>query len=149
MNSIYNKASSEAMIARINKLTPNSQPLWGKMSVSQMLQHCKLASDVAFGKMDLKINFAMRLLGRLLKKKVFYGGDMKKNSPTAKEFIITDYLEFEKVKADLIANLSRFANEGTSSIQLTNHPFWGKMTSEDWDALMWKHTNHHLEQFGV
>jgi len=149
MNSIYDKASCEAMIARINKLTPESKPLWGKMSAGQMLQHCKLASDVAYGKMDLKVNFLMRLLGRILKKKVFYGGDLKKNSPTAKEFIITDRIEFEKVKAELIANLTRFADEGTSSIKLTKHPFWGEMSSQDWDALMWKHTNHHLEQFGV
>lgn len=149
MNSIYDKASSEVMITRINNLTSESQPLWGKMSVDQMLHHCKLATDVAFGNQDLKINFLMKLLGKMLKKKVFYGGDMGKNSPTAKEFIITEHFDLEKVKSELIANFSRFAFEGTSSIKLMDHPFWGKMTYEDWDALMWKHTDHHLRQFGV
>lgn len=149
MNSIYDKTSSEVMIARINKLTPESQPLWGKMSVDQMLHHCKLATDVAFGDQDLKINFLMKLLGKMLKKKVFYGGNMGKNSPTAKEFIITEHFDLEKVKSELIANFSHFASEGTSSIKLMDHPFWGKMTYEDWDALMWKHTDHHLRQFGV
>ena len=149
MNSIYDKASNDAMIARINSLTPESKPLWGKMSAAQMLKHCKLASDVAFGKMDLKINFLMKFLGKLLKKKVFYGGDMGKNSPTAKEFIITENLDLETTKKELIANISRFSDEGKSSIQLLNHPFWGKMTYEDWDALMWKHLDHHLRQFGV
>ena len=149
MNSIYDKASNDAMIARINSLTSESKPLWGKMSVAQMLRHCKLASEVAFGKMDLKINFLMKFLGKLLKKKVFYGGDMGKNSPTAKEFIITENLDLETTKKELIVNISRFSSEGKTSIQLTEHPFWGKMTHEDWDALMWKHLDHHLRQFGV
>jgi Protein of unknown function (DUF1569) len=149
MNSIYDKTSNEATIVRMNKLTTESQALWGKMNAAQMCKHCSLAIDIAFGKGDLKVNFLMKLLGKLLKKSVFYGGEMKKNSPTAKEFIITDNLDLEKEKATLIASYSRFATEGKSCIKVTNHPFWGKMTFEDWDALMFKHINHHLEQFGV
>ena len=91
----------------------------------------------------------MKILGRLLKKKVFYGGGLQKNTPTAKEFIVNYNVDFEKAKQDLIHNLNRFANEGIASIKVMNHPFWGKLTYEDWDALLWKHTNHHLEQFGV
>ena len=149
MNSIFDKVSNEAIIDRINKLTPETKAVWGKMNAAQMCRHCTLASDVAFGKQDLKINFAMKILGKILKKKVFYGGNMGENSPTAKEFIITNELELEKTKAELIRNFSRFVTEGKSAITVMNHPFWGKMTYEDWDALMWKHTDHHLRQFGV
>jgi hypothetical protein len=149
MNSIYDKTSNDAIIARINKLSPESKALWGKMNAAQMCRHCSIALDIAFGTGDLKVNFLMRLLGKLLKKKVFYGGDMGKNSPTAKEFIVSESFEFEKTKAELIVRFSRFANEGKQVIKTMNHPFWGKMTYEDWDALLWKHTNHHLEQFGV
>jgi hypothetical protein len=149
MNSIYDKASNDSMIARINKLTPESKALWGKMNAAQMCRHCAIAIDIAFGKGDLKVNFLMKLLGKMLKKKVFYGGEMGKNSPTAKEFIITEDLDLQKTKAELITNFSRFASEGKSVIKTMNHPFWGKMTYEDWDALMWKHTDHHLKQFGV
>ena len=149
MNSIYDKTANDAMIARIHKLTPESRAIWGKMNAGQMLQHCKLASDVAFGKQDLKINFLMKLLGKILKKKVFYGGEMKKNSPTAKEFIITENIDFAKAKSEFISNFSKFSTEGKSAIKLMNHPFWGKLSYEDWDALMWKHTHHHLQQFGV
>ncbi len=149
MNSIYNKADNEAMIARINKLTPESKAIWGKMTADQMCVHCSRAIDVAFGKGDIKVNFVMRLLGKMLKKKVFYGGAMGKNSPTAKEFIITDHTDLEVAKAELITRFRRFADEGTSCIKLTDHPFWGKLTYEEWNLLMWKHTSHHLEQFGV
>jgi hypothetical protein len=80
---------------------------------------------------------------------VFYGGDMGKNSPTAKEFIIKETIDFKKAKEELIDDFSRFADEGKTVIKTMNHPFWGKMTYEDWDALMWKHVDHHLKQFGV
>jgi hypothetical protein len=48
MNSIYDKTSNDAMIARINKLTPESKPVWGKMNVAQMCKHCSLAINIAF-----------------------------------------------------------------------------------------------------
>lgn len=149
MNSIYDKTTIEQFIERINKITPQSQPLWGKMNAAQMLQHCKIASDVAFGTQDLKINFLMKFFGKMLKNKVFYGSGLQKNSPTAKEFIIPDNFDFEEAKSGFINNLKHFVNEGTAAIKVKKHPFWGNLTYEDWNALIIKHTNHHLEQFGV
>jgi len=89
----------------------------------------------------------MRLLGRLMKNKVF-NSEFKKNSPTAPEFIFNEQYDIEAAKKELITNFSRFA-EGHEAIKTMNHPFWGKMTFEDWDKLMWKHIDHHLRQFGV
>ncbi|MFM9987514.1 DUF1569 domain-containing protein [Flavobacterium sp.] len=147
MNSIFDAASNATMITRINKLTPESQALWGKMSVDQMCKHTNEAIIVAFGENKIKVNFLMKFLGKILKNKVF-NSEFKKNSPTAKEFIFTNKYDFEASRNELIKNFSRFA-EGHQSIKLVNHPFWGKMTYEDWDKLMWKHVDHHLRQFGV
>lgn len=147
MSSIYNATDNQEIINRINQLNPNSQAQWGKMSVDQMLKHTNEAIIVAFGENELKVNFLIKLLGKMLKNKVF-NSDFGKNSPTAKEFIFTDKYDFETSKNNLVKNFSRFA-EGNQSIKLTNHPFWGKMTSEDWNKLMWKHMDHHLRQFGV
>lgn len=147
MDSIFDQADNAKIIDRINSLTPESQALWGKMTVDQMLKHTNDALIVAFEEKQLKINFVMRLLGRMLKNKVF-NSDFGKNSPTAPEFIYKDKYDFEVSKKELIANFGRFA-KGTDSIKLTQHPFWGKMTTEDWNKLMWKHVDHHLRQFGV
>jgi hypothetical protein len=149
MNFIFDKAGNESMIARINLLTPESQVLWGKMTVEQMCKHCSLAINVAFGKQDLKINFLMKLIGKMLKNKVIHGDHLKKESPTAKEFIVTAHFDLEKVKSELTANFSRFTPEGKASILVLDHPFWGKMTYDEWDKLMWKHLDHHLTQFSV
>jgi len=149
MKSIFNKADNESIIVRINSLTTESQPAWGKMTVDQMCKHCDLTIDVAYGKRDLKIPFVLRLLGRMLKKKMLAADNMGKGSATAKEYIVSDRYDLEGIKSELIANFRRFADEGESVIKLIDHPFWGKMTIEEWDMLMWKHMDHHLKQFGV
>jgi len=147
MSSIYDKADNAAMIARINSLTPDSKALWGKMTVDQMCKHCNTAIQVAFGKQDLKISFPMRLLGRMLKNKAF-NTDFGKNSPTAKEFKFDSSYDFEASRNEFAKSIAQFA-QGTEVIKVMDHPFWGKMTYEDWDKLMWRHTDHHLRQFGV
>ncbi|PKB15570.1 DUF1569 domain-containing protein [Flavobacterium sp. 5] len=147
MNSIFDKSDNQSIIARINTLKPESTALWGKMSADQMLKHANETIIVAFGENQVKVNFVLRLLGRILKKNAFIKG-FGKNSPTAKEFIFIDHYDFDEAKTELIKNFSRFA-EGTQSISVMNHPFWGKMTYEDWNKLMWIHINHHLDQFGV
>lgn len=147
MNSIYNKADNDKIIARIKSLTPESKAVWGKMSVDQMLKHSDDALKVAFGEKELKISFLMRLLGKILKNKVI-NSEFKKNSPTAPEFMYRENFNFAIVQNELANNFSRFAS-GHEAIKVTKHPFWGKMTFEDWDKLMWNHMDHHLRQFGA
>ncbi len=147
MKSIYDKAENAQIITRIESLTPSSKAIWGKMSVDQMMKHTNDAMIVAFGEKTLKINFLMRFLGRMMKNKVF-NSEFQKNSPTAPEFIYKENFNFETVQKELIDNFSRFAR-GHEAIKVTDHPFWGKMTFEDWDKLMWNHMDHHLRQFGA
>lgn len=147
MNSIFKKAENEAIIARIKNLTHESKAVWGKMNVTQMCKHTNEAIIVAFGENTVKVNIVFRLLGWLMKDKIF-NAEFKKNSPTAKEFVFTDEYDFETSKNELIKNYSRFA-EGHQSIKITKHPFWGEMSYEDWNKLMWKHVDHHLRQFNV
>jgi hypothetical protein len=149
MNSIYDKIGNDSILSRINSLTPESKAIWGKMTVDQMCKHCSLVIDVSLGNQELKINFLMRLLGRILKNKVIYGEEWKKNSPTAKEFIVVNQLVLEEEKTALISKFNLYSTEGKSAIKLMNHPFWGKLTHEEWDLLQWKHIDHHLKQFGV
>jgi hypothetical protein len=147
MDSIFDKTGNAAIIARINTLTTESKALWGKMTVDQMCKHCTSAINVAFGKQDVKVNFLIRFLGKMLKDKVF-NSEFKKNSPTAKEFVFTNQYDLEISKKEFFESFSLFA-QGHQAIKVIDHPFWGKMTYEDWDKLMWKHVDHHLKQFSV
>ncbi|MBW4360013.1 DUF1569 domain-containing protein [Flavobacterium taihuense] len=89
----------------------------------------------------------MRLLGRMLKNKAF-NTDFGKNSPTANEFKFENSYDFESSRNEFAESIAQFA-QGTQVIKVMHHPFWGKMTYEDWNKLMWRHTDHHLRQFGV
>ncbi len=39
MKNIFNQSDTIELINRIEKLTPESKPKWGKMAVAQMLAH--------------------------------------------------------------------------------------------------------------
>lgn len=145
--SIYIPTDNQIMIDRINKLTAETPANWGKMTPTQLFRHCNAAVEVAFAERTMKINFFIKLLGKMLKNKVF-NSDFKRNSPTAPELIFTDSYDFETAKKELITNFSKFA-KGHSSIKVFDHPFWGKMNYDDWNKLMWRHLDHHLIQFGV
>ena len=147
MKSIFDPNQNQAMIARIANLKPESTAAWGKMNATQMCRHTNAAILVAFGEKDIKVNFLFRFLGRMMKNKVF-NSDFKKNSPTAKEFIFTDNYDFEIARDELIKNYGRFA-QGQAAITISNHPFWGELSFEDWNKLMWNHVDHHLRQFNV
>jgi hypothetical protein len=105
--------------------------------------------DVAFGNLNLKANFVMQLLGKMMKNKIINSPEFKKNSPTAPAFIRNEPCNFEQSKAELIQKFSRFSNEGTAVIKTHKHPFFGEMNDTEWDKLIWMHMDHHLRQFGV
>lgn len=149
MSSVYNKMDNDAFIARIQSLTKDSQPLWGKMSVGQMLSHCQAPIDLAFGDIQMRSNFILRLMGKIFKNKILNSNEFKKNSPTAPDFIRKDYYDFETTKADLIRKFSKFAELGHNAIKSNKHPFFGEMSYEEWDKLHTMHLDHHLRQFEV
>lgn len=148
MKSLYNPASNQDIIDRINQLSPHSLSHWGKMTVSQMMEHCQAPIKVAFGELTLKQNLIGLLFGRIAKKKLVEDKPFDPNIPTAKEFIITHEPDFDVAKTALIDRVSRF-QQGPSVIKNLKHPFFGPMTPEEWDISQWKHLDHHLRQFGV
>lgn len=149
MDSIYDKATTDGYIARINQLAPDSKGQWGKMTVDQMLSHCQAPIDFAFGNLPVRVNFLMSLLGKMIKGKMLQSSEFKKNSPTAPAFIRRGSYDFEQNKKDLIEKISVFSEKGKDAIKTTRHPFFGEMTYDEWSQLHTMHLDHHLRQFGV
>ena len=56
---IFSKEVSNTVIERINNLTVNSQPKWGKMNVAQMLAHCNVIYEMVYEDKHPKPNFLM------------------------------------------------------------------------------------------
>jgi Protein of unknown function (DUF1569) len=134
------------IINRINWLTPQSQVVWGKMNVAQMLTHCQRPLGVGLGTHEIKGSFFMRLIGPLFKPLMTNNKPFKRGIATDKSFIVADQRNFEAEKQKLVDMVNRFAPD---TLVDEPHPIFGKMTKEEWSKGTWKHLDHHLQQFGV
>ncbi len=143
---LFEPAVKENIIERINKLTPQTQGLWGKMNVAQMLTHCQLPIGVAFGTHKLHGNFILKLIGPLFKSVLYNDKPYKQSLPTDKSFVITQEKDFEKEKKNLLEKIEQFTEANMTDAK---HPVFGKLTKEQWSKATWKHLDHHLRQFGV
>ena len=102
MKNIFDQAVSDELTARIEALNPDSQPLWGKMSVDQMLAHCSVAYEMAYTDRHPKPNALMRFfLKTFVKSGVVNEKPYPKNARTAPVFIIADRRDFEKEKKQI------------------------------------------------
>jgi hypothetical protein len=147
VKNIFTPGVKPEIVVRINKLTADSKPVWGKMNVAQMLAHLQMPLGVADGSHILKRNLMGMILGPLIKRKLYNDTPYKRSLPTAPSFItVNSEREFEMEKAKLLDQIGRFTE---ANMVNDRHPFFGKMTNEQWGRGMWKHIDHHLQQFGV
>ena len=149
VENLFETSVHQNIVERINLLTPASERQWGKMSVSQMLAHCKEAFKVPLSKKPIPRMFIGRLFGWLAKGKLHDEKPWGKNLPTAPNFIIKDERDFEKEKSELLELINQFYAEGPEAVGNFPHPFFGTLTKDQWGKSMWKHVDHHLKQFGV
>ena len=146
IKNMFDPSVKQAIVDRINKLTPQSQRQWGKMDVAQMLAHVQLPISCAYGTHQVKGSLFMQLLGPLFKGVLYSNKPYKRGLPTDPSYIISDAKKFVVEKQGLLEKLNRFSSE---NIMVENHPVWGKLSKEQWSKATWKHLDHHLQQFGV
>ena len=149
MKNLFDAIAFNEITERMNRLSPNSTAQWGKMKVAQMLAHCKEAFKVPLSERKIPRMFMGRLMGWMMKTKLYNDSPWKKNLPTAPDFKIKDERDFNREKLELMNLVNKFHSAGPSGISKYPHPFFGKFTPEQWGMSMYKHLDHHLRQFGV
>ncbi len=149
MKSLFDPGVLTETLGRVRSLTPASERKWGTMSVAQMLAHCRTPLGVAVGEVRLKRSLLGRLLGRMIKGRAVGPTPFKQGLPTDARFVVKDERDFATEHTALIGMIERYAAGGPDGVTRGAHPFFGPMTVQEWDALMWKHLDHHLQQFGV
>lgn len=151
MKNIFDAVVVEEIVKRINQLTPETKPLWGKMSVAQMLAD----SNVSYAFNDYPERFtrpnALKkwLLKTFVKPNVVSDKSYKKNSPTAPVFLIKETKDFNTEKQLLIDNIRKTQQIGGAYFEKIDNFSFGKMTIQEWNNMFYKHLDHHLTQFGV
>ena len=146
VKNLFDPAVKQDIIARINKLTPQSKAQWGKMNAGQMLAHLQVPIGVGLGTNTIPRRLIGRIFGPFAKKILYNDKPFKRGLPTDPSFVMKDEKDFEKEKLALINMVNNFSE---NNIVDTPHPFFGKLTKEQWSRGTWKHLDHHLQQFGV
>ncbi len=150
MINIFLPESTAETISRIDKLSPDSTPLWGKMNVAQMFAHCALAYEMVYTDKHKAPNGLMKfMLKAFIKKGVVNEVPYKKNLRTAPQFVIADERDFEEEKSQLIAYIKKTQELGADHFDGKENLSFGKMPVQEWNNLFAKHLDHHLRQFGV
>lgn len=147
MPSLRNQATRSAIAQRLQQLTLSTKPKWGKFDAPRMLCHLSDALSVSLGEIQ----------SRPLNRKIFQHFPMKhlalyvlpfpKGFPAPPEMLGTAPAAFDADCNRLVELINRVAAlpQGEDGPE---HPLFGPLSNEEWNALHWKHIDHHLKQFG-
>jgi len=89
MKNLLHKETTNEIIERINRVTADTKPLWGKMNAAQMMAHCQAPIKVSFGEAKRSGRLMGILFGPWIKKVVLSEKPFKHGLPTHKSFLVT------------------------------------------------------------
>ena len=150
MRTIFDKGIRQQLIRRIEQINEDKKAEWGKMNLIQMLKHNTYWNRWLLGKDShtYKQEFMGKIFGKLaLKRMIKDEKPLDKNIPTSDQFKVEQSngnIEFEKTQ--WISLINEYENYNNPNFK---HDFFGKMTTDQIGILVYKHTDHHLRQFGV
>lgn len=147
MKTIFDEQQRNALLTRVDRVTADLRPQWGKMNAEQMLAHLVESMRMAAGELycqpkKLPIRFAP------LRQLVVYWLPWPKGSPTAPELLPPDRRAIEDSKRELVRLVGLVGGRGKEK-NWPYHPAFGNLGRRGWGALGWRHLDHHLRQFGV
>ena len=142
----FDSTSYSGIMSRLDKIQPNSERKWGKMTVSQMLHHLNLAIGSGLGYYNLpdESNFLSRNLFPV------FALDVLKKFPiglkTVPSLIALEEFDFETEKRILKEILAKAYATKTNE-EWGKHAFLGQLSRKKWGQLIMIHCNHHFQQF--
>ncbi len=140
-------------IPLLKQLRADAPAKWGKMNVQQMVEHIRDAFKAASGKLHIPAvpqnpEHAQKLREFLLSDKPFRentNAPFMPETPRAHKYASLDEA-IAKTEPELKAYFDVY--EQQPGIEIEN-PVFGLLNYELHTALLYKHTTHHLRQFGV
>lgn len=150
MKNIFTPEVTQEIVDRIHMLTPQTQRQWGKMSVAQMLAHCSVTYEMIFENIHPKPKGLQKFILKTFVKPIVVGEKpYKSNNPTAPAFLIKEDKDFQKEQKRLVDYIQRTQQLGAAHFEQKESNSFGKLTSGQWNNMLYKHLDHHLNQFGV
>lgn len=147
MKSLLNDDGYQEIKQRLGQITEETERLWGKMEVGQMLWHCQYPLKLAIEnkKNETKGNWFIRTF---FKKSLYSDKAFRKNLPTDPRIKAKESKDFTAELGRLNTLVDEFYGLKEREIWYP-HPIFGEFTADQWGRLEYKHLDHHLRQFGV
>jgi len=148
---LTNPALRAALIARLQRLTPESPRQWGRMTAHQAV--CHLSDSFRNMMSPTAISSIATPFSRTFVRWVaLHSGlpwphGVKTRPEVDQEIGGTRPVEFVQDRRQLEALIEQFAVRSGDDLQ--PHPMFGRLTTREWQHWGWRHTDHHLRQFGV
>jgi hypothetical protein len=118
------------------------------MDVIGMLQHLRLSARMALGEMPVPSANKRVFQVFPMKQLILYVFPFPKGAPTAPELKPVGPESFEAERAAVLDLTERIA-VGAPDGGAPAHPLFGPLTWKEWGVVTYKHTDHHLKQFGA
>ena len=145
---IWDTAVRNSIADRAQRVTADTKPGWGKMNASAMMAHINDVLRMALGDLPVKSkNLPLRY--KPIRTLFIYYLPMPKGAPTAPELIARCANAVLNDEKQAFAVLIDRCAAVTPSTKLAEHPAFGDLSYDEYGALIAKHTDHHLRQFGV
>ena len=149
MKSLFNPRDRDALARRLAELEPGAQRHWGRMEPAQMLAHCAIALGDVLGERPVKQAFLGKLITPLIRGRIFGGKPFRRDAPTDPTYVVSNPQDFDAERSRLATLIDRVVQRGTAKTEGMVHPFFGRLSGDQWGRLIHKHLDHHLRQFGV
>ncbi len=150
MKQTFTQEGIEELVMRLENLNSDSPPLWGTMTVSQMLKHCSLLYIYLIKGGNQRPKWFVRLVASVVyKPSMVNEKPYKQGLPTAPNFVIKGDPKFEETRRRLIGYIQEVHGYEKEKMENKVHPLIGKLSMQQWNNVIYKHIDHHLRQFDV
>jgi hypothetical protein len=145
-NTMWDEEARRSLVGRLARLTPDARGRWGRMSARDMLAHLTDAARLALGDLPAARK-RVPLRYWPIRELVIYVLPMPRNVPTARELLGRSAVDWGEEMGALCHAIDRLS--GRASNEFPEHPAFGRLSHRAWGVLLYRHTDHHLRQFGV
>lgn len=154
MENIDGKAAflKNEFVNALAEIAPDTKGLWGKMNVQQMIEHMSFSFRQANGKDKYSL---LTPEENVPKMQAFLMSDKPFKENTPNPIIGNDTIpEKNATVQDALHELQTEINDffavfDTQPDAVITNPFFGNLNYEMWVQLLYKHSLHHLKQFGI
>lgn len=152
MKTVADAGARHALMARLERLTPEHARRWGTLTPHEMLCHLGDAAEMVLRTRPRpnQVRARTRPIFKAfwLWSPLRWPHGIKTNPSHDPAQTGTRPGVFERDRARLVAGLEGIAGAPPDSLEPL-HGIFGRMTTRDWQRWAWKHADHHLRQFGL